>query len=355
MRRPSRARAPRPPRRGRRRRRGRARGAASSPPRGRSRAGSRCPGRRCRARSRGPARTGRGRRPPRLAEGSIPSEPVSIAASSLRMSPNRFSVTITSKSAGRETSCIAALSTSRCSSSTSACSLARRGRPSRATGARSRARWPCPPRSPGPLRPGGRVEGDLGDPLDLLDGVGAVVVGAVARRGPSRRSRCRRSARARPAGRCPRSARAAAGWRRAAPSLGRTGRRFANRPRPLRRPSSPCSGRGASGSVVSHFGPPTAQSRTASASRQAVEHLVGERGAVLVDRGAADQVLGDLDAAELVEQPAAPRRRSRGRCRRREGGRRSSVRSCRRDLGLDVEPDVVERQRLRHLCRPPRR
>jgi hypothetical protein len=54
---------------------------------------------------------------PRLAEGSIPSEPVSIAASSLRMSPKRFSVTITSNSAGRETSCIAALSTSRWSSS----------------------------------------------------------------------------------------------------------------------------------------------------------------------------------------------------------------------------------------------
>ena len=57
---------------------------------------------------------------PRLAEGSIPSEPVSIADSSLRMSPKRFSVTITSNSAGRETSCIAALSTSRWSSSTSA-------------------------------------------------------------------------------------------------------------------------------------------------------------------------------------------------------------------------------------------
>src|SRR4051812_2955531 len=49
---------------------------------------------------------------------------------------------------------------------------------------------------------------------------------------------------------------------------GLTGRRLANRPRPARRPSSPCSGRGASGSVVSHFGPPTAPSSTASASRQ---------------------------------------------------------------------------------------
>ena len=41
---------------------------------------------------------------PRLAEGSIPSEPVSIAASSLRMSPKRFSVRITSKRAGPATS-----------------------------------------------------------------------------------------------------------------------------------------------------------------------------------------------------------------------------------------------------------
>ena len=49
----------------------------------------------------------------------MPSEPVSIADSSLRMSPNMFSVRITSKAAGLETSCIAALSTSTCSSSRS--------------------------------------------------------------------------------------------------------------------------------------------------------------------------------------------------------------------------------------------
>ena len=50
---------------------------------------------------------------------------------------------------------------------------------------------------------------------------------------------------------------------------GRTGRRFANSPRPLRSPSRPCSGRGLDGSVVSHLGPPTAASRTASAAWQA--------------------------------------------------------------------------------------
>src|SRR6478672_4873730 len=52
-------------------------------------------------------------------------------------------------------------------------------------------------------------------------------------------------------------------------STARTGRRFAYRPSSLRSPSSPCSGRGASGSVVSHRGPPTAASRTASALRHA--------------------------------------------------------------------------------------
>ena len=47
----------------------------------------------------------------------MPSEPVSIADSSERMSPNMFSVTMTSKCRGAATSFIAALSTSRCSSS----------------------------------------------------------------------------------------------------------------------------------------------------------------------------------------------------------------------------------------------
>src|SRR6185312_1020061 len=56
---------------------------------------------------------------PSAALGSIPIEPVRIAASSLRMSPNMLSVRITSKRVGAATSCIAALSTSTCSSSTS--------------------------------------------------------------------------------------------------------------------------------------------------------------------------------------------------------------------------------------------
>ena len=56
---------------------------------------------------------------PRLAEGSMPIDPASTAASSVRMSPNMFSVTITSKLAGRRIRYIAAASTRMCSSSTS--------------------------------------------------------------------------------------------------------------------------------------------------------------------------------------------------------------------------------------------
>ena len=48
-----------------------------------------------------------------------------------------------------------------------------------------------------------------------------------------------------------------------------TGRRFVYRPSALRMPSRPCSGRGFAGSVVSHFGPPTAASSTASESSAA--------------------------------------------------------------------------------------
>ena len=89
------------------------------------------------------------------------------------------------------------------------------------------------------------------------------------RRGRCRRSRSRRSARAPRGGRCRRSRSGRSGLASTSAGLGRTGRRFAYRPRPLRRPRRPCSGRGASGSVVSHFGPPTAPSSTASAPRHA--------------------------------------------------------------------------------------
>ena len=56
---------------------------------------------------------------PRDAEGSRPIDPASIDASSVRMSPNMFSVTITSKSRGRRSRCMAAASTNMCSKLTS--------------------------------------------------------------------------------------------------------------------------------------------------------------------------------------------------------------------------------------------
>ena len=86
------------------------------------RSGWRCPCRRCPAPSRAPAR----RAPcacrssasgaPSEAEGSMPSEPVSIAATSDSMSPKRLSVTITSNCFGARTSCMPPASASMWSS-----------------------------------------------------------------------------------------------------------------------------------------------------------------------------------------------------------------------------------------------
>ena len=246
---------------------GRIRGAASAPPTGTSPAGWRRPARRCPAPSRAPARTPRGRRRlPSDALGSIPIEPVSIAASSERMSPNMFSVTITSKWRGAATSCIAALSTSsaraRCSGTRAACSSRTTSRHSRLVSS-TLALSTLVTRAVAPRR--------------TRPGRSARSPRACRRSRPtpsprcasSRRSRSRRSARARPAGRCPRSISRRSGLASYSAGSGLTGRRLANSPRPLRSPSRPCSGRGLDGSVVSHFGPPTAASRTASAARQA--------------------------------------------------------------------------------------
>src|SRR4051794_28273646 len=82
-------------------------------------------------------------------------------------------------------------------------------------------------------------------------------------------------------------------------SKGLTGRRLANSPRPSRRPSSPCSGRGRCASVVSHFGPPTAPRRTASASRQPAK----------VSSGSGDPVASiaapPIEYSENVKSPSA--------------------------------------------------
>ena len=128
---------------------------------------------------------------PRLADGSIPSEPVSIADSSLRMSPNMFSVRITSKRDGSATSCIAALSTSRWSSSTSG-----------VVGGDPRHHLAPQPRGLEHVRlvdrghpaatARGRLEADLGDPLDLRRPCRRRCRRRGRRRGRARRSRSRR-------------------------------------------------------------------------------------------------------------------------------------------------------------------
>ena len=56
---------------------------------------------------------------PMLADGNIPIDPVNMAASSLKISPNRFVVRITSNCRGFRINCIAQLSTYMCRSSTS--------------------------------------------------------------------------------------------------------------------------------------------------------------------------------------------------------------------------------------------
>ena len=109
----------------------------------------------------------------------MPIEPVSMAASSERMSPNMFSVTITSKWVGAETSCMAALSTSTCSSSTWENSLA----------CSSLTTWRHSLEVSSTLalstlvtfglaeRRSAAIEGGARDPLDLLGAVGAHVRG----------------------------------------------------------------------------------------------------------------------------------------------------------------------------------
>ena len=113
---------------------------------------------------------------PSEALGSIPIEPVSIAASSLRMSPNMFSVRITSKWRGAAISCMAALSTRRCSSSML-------GNSRRVHVAHHLAPQPAGLEHVGLVdarHPRARgAEGDAGDALDLLARVDAGVGGRV--------------------------------------------------------------------------------------------------------------------------------------------------------------------------------
>ena len=147
---------------------------------------------------------------PSEADGARPMPPETEAARSERMSPNRFSVTITSYAVGCSISFIVIESTSWCSS----CDVGVVGRhlvgdvapePRRVEHVRLvDARQPA---APGPREP----EALADDPADLLDAVAAGVERAVGVAARARRSRGRRSARARSAGRGPRRARGAAG------------------------------------------------------------------------------------------------------------------------------------------------
>ena len=242
-------------------------------------------GRRCPARSRGSARTARSVpcavwRSPSEADGSIPSEPARTAASSERMSPNRFSVTSTSNRRpldqehrrvdqavvrrhvrelpvgllddlapqarrGEHVRLVHARSAGRRRARASS-------KPSRtdASGSRPRCRATCRfgrrscrlARRLGPLAevdPAGQLADD-----QQVD-AGQRAPGGAARPRPA------------PGGRSP-------------------GRRLANSPRPPRRAKRACSGRTAAfGS--SHFGPPTAPSRTASAPRRPRRPRPGSR------------------------------------------------------------------------------
>ena len=191
------------------------------------------------------------------------------------------------------------------------------------------------------------LEGDAGDPLDLLDRVGAVVVGAVAvAAGFAEVDAAGELAHDQQVGALdPLAAQRARVEQRR--RCGLTGRRLAYRPRPLRRPSSPCSGRGASGSVVSHLGPPTAQSSTASEARHASSTSSVSAvpcssieappiGCSVISKSPSSLEQLGRRGADLGSDPVA--------------GQQDDSRLRRpRPRGLDVEADVVERQRLVHL------
>ena len=115
---------------------------------------------------------------PSDADGSRPMEPASTEASSVRMSPNMFSVTITSKSRGRRTRYIAQRIDQMMFAVDVGEFLRRPRLRSHATGAKSKARWPCPPRS---ASCAGRApaRSAANHTPDLVAGIEAKIAGAV--------------------------------------------------------------------------------------------------------------------------------------------------------------------------------
>ncbi len=238
---------------------------------------------------------------PSEALGSIPSEPVSIAASSLRMSPNMFSVRITSNSAGRDTSCIAALSTSMCSSGTSSPSpdavddLA--PQPGRLEDVRLV--------HAGHLR-AGELEADARDPLDLALGVDAGVVRGVAvEAAVAEVDAAGQLAHDQQVGALDPLAleRARVEQRRAGPDRAQVG----EQPEALAQAEQPLLGARPARVGGVPLGAADGGQQHGVGAPAGVEHLVGQRRAVRVDRGAADQPLVELEVARAA--PARPRRR----------------------------------------------
>ena len=229
-------------------------------------------------------------------------------------------MTITSNSAGRETSCIAALSTSRWSSSTSGYSPAiplttsRHSREVSSTLALStevtRGGGRCPRRAVRGLEAG------TGDPLDLADRVLAGVVGRVAVAAAV--------AEVDAAGQLAHDQQVGAGDPLLAQRAGVDQRRAGtHRPQvgveahALAQAEQPLLGPRRVGSVVSHFGPPTAPSRTASEARQTSStSSVSATPCASIEQPPI-RLLVELELAQRLEQLRGPRRRSRGRSRRR--------------------------------------
>ena len=261
---------------------------------------------------------------PRLADGSMPIEPVICAASSERMSPNRFSVTITSKRAGSRTSSIAHESTSWCASVTSGNSRAI----SSTTVTQS-----CEVSSTFALctwvtclrRPCARLERDARDARDLV----LVVDHRVVRRAHAVHGlRAARLAEVEAAGQLAHDQQVDA-----VDDLGaqrRRLRRAPGTPSPgagSRRGRAPCgcaAGR-ARGAIATRQRVPLRAADRAEQHRlalaRALDHLVAQRRAVGVDRRAADQVLLEARSrARAAARPprarAAPRASPPGRSRR---------------------------------------
>ena len=259
---------------------------------------------------------------PRLADGSIPIEPVIIAASSLRMSPNMFSVTMTSKSLGRATSCIAALSTSMWSSSIAGCSAAT----SRTTSRHSRELSSTLALSTEvtlSAPAGGGAEAPLGDATDLGLGIQARVVGGVAI--------ATALAEVDPAGQLADDEqvgavdalapqRAGVVERREGPHGAQVGEQSEAGPQREQRLLRA----GLVGSVVSHLGPPTAPSSTASAALHASSTPSGRGLPYMSMSRAADRVLLPRDRQIVIDDDgiddaAVLRRRPRGRSHHQAG------------------------------------